>query len=190
MQLQNEDTWTPPTDWCPEPHWWHSEDDIATEVEVTKLVAGFVTALQPNLVVETGTNSGQTAEAIGQALRDNNHGRLDTLEVDPELHEFASNRCSGLPVNCILGSSLDYEPPEPIAFAWLDSHIAIRHLEIMHLLPHLTRGAIIGIHDTGPQHPVMGYLEETRLVPTSNSKGRLSIINLHTPRGVIFAQVV
>lgn len=181
--MLTEDTWTPPSAWCPKPKWWHSETADATEVEVSGLVAALVTALQPELVVETGTNTGQTAQAIGRALDHSGHGTLDTIEHDPLLYREAIDRCDGLPVNCILGSSLDYEPPDYVGFAWLDSAIDIRHREILHLFPYFTPGAIIGVHDTGPQHPVANSL-----FPLVAS-GRIVLINLHTPRGVTLAQV-
>ncbi len=53
-----ESTFTPPDPDCPRPDWWHARDAQATEDEVIELVAGFVRALQPELVLETGTYLG------------------------------------------------------------------------------------------------------------------------------------
>ena len=182
--MTTEDHWTQPSDWCPNPKWWHADTTDATEHEVTNLVAAFVSALQPDLVVETGSNTGQTSQAIGRALRINSHGVLDTIESDADLHQAAIAMCVGLPVNCIHGSSLDYIPAGQIGFAWFDSDVHIRHLEVERFLPHFATGAIFGVHDTGPQHPVKNYLQP--LV----DQGRIIPITLRTPRGVTFAQVL
>jgi Methyltransferase domain len=183
--MTTEGRWTPPSEWCEYPNRWHSDTSDATEWEVTELVAAFVRALQPDLVVETGTNTGQTAFAIGTALVRNGHGRLDTLEPDGDLWAEAKAQCNGLPVNCILGSSLDYIPPvrTPIGFGWFDSLPNLRHQEILRFLPDFAPGAIIGIHDTGPQHVVWGTLQ-----PLIQG-GHLTAMNLHTPRGSVLSRL-
>jgi hypothetical protein len=175
-----EDSWTPPSAWCPKPQLWHSDDAYASEHEVSALVAAFVTALQPEIVVETGTNSGQTAQAIGRALAASGHGVLYTLEIDAALAARAAERCQGLPVQVIVADSLSWEPPGPVGFAWLDSHIGIRAAELERLLPHLDGAAVVGVHDTGPQHQVAMSLQ-----PLIDA-GRFHCLTLRTPRGVTF----
>ncbi len=90
------------------------------------MVAEFVVALQPELVIETGTAFGQTAEAIGHALAANGHGRLVTIETDSERVDFSRNRCGELPVTVLEMSSLDYTFDGPVDFAWFDSLIDLR----------------------------------------------------------------
>ncbi len=92
--MTTEDRWTPPSDWCPAPQHWHSdtyEPDV-TEHEVTALAVAFVRALQPEVVVETGTSTGATALALGQALHANRHGHLWTVEIDEALALKAAAR--------------------------------------------------------------------------------------------------
>lgn len=188
-----EDRWTSPSPWCPHPGWWHADTADATEREVSLLVSAFVRALQPETVAETGTNSGQTALAIAEALRGNGHGHLWTIETDPALAESARELLAGYPVTVIHGSSLDWSPPQ-IDFAWLDSGPltgsaggadcgALRREELSRWLPRFTPGAVIGVHDTAPHHPVMRALE-----PVLRAQGMM-FLNLRTPRGVLFAQV-
>lgn len=181
----SEARFTAPRPDCPHPEWWHSTDDDSTELEVTGLVAAFVVALQPELVVETGTAWGQTAEAIGMALHHNRHGRLVTLEPDAERAEYSRARCEGLPVEVLETPSLDYTPDAPVDFAWFDSLTDLRHREFMHYLPHLSSLAVVGFHDTGPQHPVRRHLE--RLVANELLPEPLW---LPTPRGACFARVM
>lgn len=180
MTRTTEDQFTAPSGWQPHPEWWHADTADAAEWEVTGLVAAFTRALQPGIVVETGTNTGQTARAVGYALRINGHGHLYTLESDPALAGAAEQSCAGLPVTVICGDSLTWEPPGPVGLAWLDSGLGIRAAELERLAPHLEDGAVVGVHDTGPQHPVAALLA---------AAGWFRAITLRTPRGVTFGQV-
>ena len=169
---------------CPHPDRWHATDPYSTENEVTALVAALVTALQPDTVVETGTFVGNTAEAIGRALRANGHGHLTTLEVDRDLAEQAAQRCAGLPVTVLNVSSLQYEPPQLIDFAWFDCDAHRRQDAFRHLLPWMHSRTVVGFHDTGPQHPVRELLN-----PLVAGGLLVSPLFLPTPRGVCFARV-
>jgi hypothetical protein len=184
MAAGSEARFTPPRPDCPHPEWWTSTDGDSTECEVTALVAAFVIALQPGLVIETGTAFGQTAEAIGHAVAANGHGRLVTLETDSERVAFSRNRCEGLPVTVLQMSSLDYTPDGPVDFVWFDSLTDLRHAEYLRYLPYLSFRAVAGWHDTGPQHVVRSYLD--RLVTAGDLPPPLY---LPTPRGVCFARI-
>jgi predicted O-methyltransferase YrrM len=178
----SEGQFTQPSPWCPEPGWWHAEDGDATELEVTELVAAFVRALQPEVVAETGAYTGQTSAAIGQALLRNGHGRLHSVEIDPVRAELTRTRCEGLPVEVITGDSLTWDAPDGIGFAWIDGG-ADRTGEVRHLLPRFAPGALLGMHDMSPRHQVR---EQT--APLIGA-GHLIPVVLHTPRGVMFAEV-
>ncbi len=177
-----ESTWTKAREDCPHPEWWTATDPQSTEIEVSTLVAAFVRALQPDLVVETGTCLGQTAWMIGSALHANRHGHLDTLETDEERAAIARERCAGLPVTVHSVSSLEFTPPGPIGFAWLDSRTELRIPEFEHLRPHLPAGAIVGFHDTGPHQG--GWGRDVEHLPGTQA------IRLRTPRGVTFVEVL
>jgi hypothetical protein len=169
---------------CAFPEHWTSTDSDSAELEVTELVVAFVRALQPDFVVETGTALGQTALRIGQALERNGHGRLVSLEIDPGRIARARRRVRGLPVDVIACSSVEYEPPELVDFAWLDSLPELRIAEFRRFWPKMHSGTIVGFHDTGPTHalrPEIDVLEAERL---------LAPIHLSTPRGVTFAQAL
>lgn len=147
-------------------------------------MAGFVRATQPEYVLETGAAWGQTSEAIGDALHANGHGRLVSLEPDPVRARYARARCTGLPVDIEQVASLDYTPTAVIDFAWLDSLLHLRTLEARQWRPWLRAGAIIGMHDTGPQHDLRWRVEELL------TEGWLRPMFLPTPRGVMFAEVL
>lgn len=182
--IPTEDRFTPPSAECPQPQLWHSHDDASTEVEVAELVAAFVRALQPSIVVETGTSFGFTAEMIGHALQRNAHGHLYTVDVDAEMVKIASERCVGLPVTVLHMASSDFTPPGPVGFAWLDSEPQFRIDEAHALRPYLAAGAFVGIHDTAQHHNFRPAVEKLC------AEGWLRPIWLPTPRGVMFAEVV
>lgn len=178
-----ESTWTKPRPDCPHPEYWTSPDAMATEAEVTELVAAMVRALQPDLCVETGSWSGDTTLAIGHALRRNGHGKLVSLEIDLDKAEQARQRCAGLPVTVLGFSSLSYTPTGPVDFAWFDSAAELRPVEFRRYLPHMHDRTVVGFHDTGPQHPVRELLEPLE------REGLMRPLYLPTPRGVMFARV-
>jgi hypothetical protein len=180
-----ESRFTAPRDDCPNPEWWTSTDGDSTESEVTELVAAFVRALQPEFCVETGAAWGNTTFAIGEALLRNGHGRLETLEVEPDRIAHVVRRCEGLPVEVLPESSLEYVPLLPVDFAWFDSLCDVRHIEFRRYLPMMHHRTVVGFHDTGPHHAVRAFIEP--LV----AEGLLApLLYLPTPRGVAFARVL
>jgi hypothetical protein len=179
-----ESRFTAPRADCPNPHYWNSDDADSTEHEVSVLVGAFVTALQPEYVVETGTAFGQTAEAIGKALKDNGHGRLVSLEPDTQRAQFSRDRCEGLPVEILEVESMSFTPDAEIDFAWFDSLIHLRAEELKRYLPFMSKRAVVGFHDTGPHHQTRNYLNEI-----IRSGLITNPLWLPTPRGACFARV-
>jgi len=80
-------------------------------------------------------------------------------------------------------SGLEWWPPGEIGFAWLDSGLRICQEELERWRPVFADGAVIGVHDTGPQHPVGGFLQRL------HEQGWLQMLTLQTPRGVSFLQI-
>jgi hypothetical protein len=197
MSIPTEATWTAPSAWCPHPHQWHADDTEATEHEVSELAGAFTRALQPEIVVETGTYRAQTSRAIAGALAANGHGHLWTIEIDADLASEAERELAELPATVICADSQNWEPPAGIGFAWIDSGPlnvqgawlqpgpgTTRYDEISRWLRLFEPGAVIGIHDTAPHHPVLAAL-----LPLFASAALLPGVTLRTPRGVTFAQV-
>lgn len=182
MQIYSEAAWTAPRPDCPHPEWWSSVDSQSTEIQVSELVAGFIRALQPEYVVETGTCIGQTAEIIGMALQANGHGRLDTLEPDRNRAAISRERCTGLPVTVLPTLSLEFTPAQRIDFAWLDSRMDLRVPEFERFRPWLPAGSLVGFHDTSPHQGEWGSHVEN--LPGTRA------IRLRTPRGVTFVEIL
>ncbi len=179
---------------CPHPERWHSPDSDSTEIEVSRLVAAFVEALRPDLVIETGSAFGQTAELIGQVLFTAGVGHLVTFEVDAVRVATTADRVAGLPVQVAptpslggIAALIEGGWSGRCGFAWLDSLFELRVAELEAIRPLLREGAIVGVHDCGEpgatKYP--GFSREV-----SNAAMRLGFrrISLPTPRGVTFLQ--
>jgi predicted O-methyltransferase YrrM len=189
-----ESTWTEPRADCPHPERYHAPDPDTTETEVTTLVAAFVTALQPDVVVETGSAFGFTSQAIGEALHANGQGMLYTYEVDRDRARDTLNRVAGLPVIVAQRPSLagiadliGIGHEKRVRFAFLDSLLELRVPELQAIRPLLAPGAIVGVHDCGePEHTKYGAF--SREVAVAAMKLGFNRISLPTPRGVTFLQ--
>ena len=187
--MSTEDQWTPPSQWCPVPSWWHASRDNAdsAEHEVTNLVVALIRATQPEIAVETGTATGTTAISIGHALKANGHGQLWTVEVSGQAASIASNATTELPVTVVCANSLEWSPPEPIDFAWIDSGTAlVRVGEISQWQKKFRSGAIIAVHDTAPN---MGREVLHMSLTSFFQKVNWPYLSLRTPRGITLAQV-
>jgi len=187
--IGTEDHWTPPSSWQPNPQWWHADTDDpdAAETEVSYLLRAMIRATQPEVVVETGTAAGVTAELIGKALLMNGHGHLYTAEIDGEAAANAKERLAGLPVTVTCIDTFYWDPPSPIDFAWIDSGDAkARVTEIRHWWHLFSPGALIGVHDTAPNQGREVLADLLREFISANDVPELW---LRTPRGVTFLQV-
>lgn len=186
-----ESRFTRPRPDCLHPERWHSLDADSTEVEVTMLVAAYVRALRPDVVVETGSAWGQTAKEIGEVLAEGGYGGvLHTIEPDRERAEYVDKLCAELPVNVYETTSLEWMGRGKVegfevGFAWFDSLHHLRVPEFRALYPHFAPGAFVGFHDCAPHQ---GSLWDEIL--QLESEGLLLPIRLPTPRGVCFAEVL
>jgi len=192
--MELESRFTDPRPDCRHPERWHSPDSDSTEIEVSRLAAAFVEALRPDLVIETGSAFGQTAELIGQVLLTAGVGHLVTFEVDEARVMHTTNRVHGLPVQVRpqpslegLATLFDEGHAGRVGFAWLDSLFELRVPELRVLRPLLSPNAIVGVHDCGEpgdtKYP--GFAAE---VAEAAEKLGFNRISLPTPRGCTFLQ--
>jgi hypothetical protein len=174
-----------PTDRCPHPEWWHATDGDSSELQIGKLLAGLVSILQPELVVETGAAFGITSRVIGLALAVNSHGMLHAIEHDELRAEVAMDRVAEFPVDIYLGSSLEYRPPREIDLLFSDSDMETRVPEFLYLREWLPVGAIVVFHDARPGTALRSDIDRALV-----GGGYLSLIDLPTPRGCVLCQVL
>lgn len=194
--LHSEAEFTAPHASCARPDYWHAWDSDSTEVEVTELIASLVRAIQPELVVETGTAFGYTAMAIGRALIRNGHGQLMTMETDVARAHIASDRCVGLPVTVVRQSSLDFVglegangKPIDIGFALFDSLYELRAREFRRYHSMLRPGTIVTFHDTTSGD--RGHHRDVRAdVELLAGEGLLKWVEIPSPRGLAICEVL
>jgi predicted O-methyltransferase YrrM len=181
VKIFPESEFTHPTASCGHPERWHAVDASSAEVEVSALVGALVTAMRPNLVVETGSHVGRTSRVVGEALRGAGRGRLVTIEVEPDLAADAARRCTDLPVDVVCASSVTFVPNENIDLLWCDTRPDMIVLEIRHFLPWMSAATLIGVHGTARG----GATIVDRLV----DEGMITqVLHLDTPRGVALAR--
>lgn len=158
-------------------------NEMCMEREVQEFVWGLVRALKPNLVVETGSYHGSTAEVIGNALEDNGCGHLLSIERDSELANAATSRCAHLPrVTIVHADSLTFPTTRwpsdrcPIDLLIIDGADE-RDQECRAFIPFLAPKAIVLRHDA--------------IVGTPVRDGELDgfdTVILNTPRGLSLSQ--
>lgn len=194
--MELESRFTPSRKDCPHPERWHSPDSDSTEIEVSRLAAAFVEALRPDLVIETGSAFGQTAELIGQVLHTAGVGHLMTYEVDTARVAATADRVAGLPVQVIQQPSLEGLADlvnrglgRQVGFAWLDSLFELRVAELRAIVPLLSPNAIVGVHDCG-EPGATKYGKFAAEVAAAAEVLGFNRLSLPTPRGVTFLQWV
>lgn len=171
-----ESRFTKPRPDCPNPDYWTAPNGQATENQITNLVKAMVIAMQPEVVLESGTHEGHTARMIAEALQFNGHGRLITIEINPDKATAAKQLLEGLPVEVVCSNNLHYKPQGTIDFIWVDGLPTPERIkEWEHFKPYLSANAVAMFHDTGPHRQFRAMLEQDK---------DWRIVHLPTPRGV------
>jgi len=183
---RREGRFTPPSKECPNPDWWTSEDDQATEDQVLDGLYGLVRLLQPQFVLETGSHLGFGTLRIAQAIDLNGHGTLLSVENDHLLFAEAKKKVKHFPfVRMRLCDSLELEIDQPIDFAWFDSGPGwLRYQEFERFFPMMHDRTVVAFHDTGLQHPEIRESVQ-KLMKRRLCDGAL----LPTPRGIFLGRV-
>lgn len=132
-------------------------NDAGIEAELGEYLYGLVRLLKPHLVLETGSHWGIACSYIAEALKDNEGGKIDTIEYEYAHIIKARDRISRLGlenwVNFIQGNSLTFDPkiePEQYDLIWLDTEPQIRFQELVRFYPQLKPGGFVFIHDAPP----------------------------------------
>lgn len=156
--LHNEGHWDKPLD--PTMKGFTSFNDAGIETETGEFFYSMVRLLKPSNVLETGTHIGVGAAYMGQALKDNKAGHLDTIEFLPEIHKRAQLRIRDLEleqyVTVHFGDVANFDPhgnstgpvdPGKYGLILLDTEPGTRFAELLKFYPYLGPGGFIFIHD-------------------------------------------
>lgn len=128
---------------------WHVKSEAGAEVETSELLASVVRLAKPMICFESGTNYGDTAEAIGRALQQNGCGVLHTAEIDTDKVEHCRARLEGLPVVVYEkeGKRL-LEELGMVDFAFIDSGwLPVRLEEASIVTRHISAHGFLALHD-------------------------------------------
>lgn len=132
---------------------FHSFNDAGIECEVGEFLYAMVRLLKPMNVLETGTHWGIGAAYLGQALKDNEEGHLDTIEFLPENHGRAKQRMQALDledfVTCHFTDARAFQPAPDVRYGMilLDTEPQTRFEELVRFYDYLVAGGFFFIHD-------------------------------------------
>lgn len=136
------------------------QDGGSVEVEVGEFLYSLVRLMKPNFVLETGTHAGISSMYMGQAIKDNEQGKVYTVEYSPVWCQRAAqlHRNAGVNVTIVQASSLESATVatmvDDIDILFLDTEPEIRYKEFETYFRNVKPGGIIMIHDL---HPNMSY---------------------------------
>lgn len=184
--MHREDKFTAPTELCPHPERWYSEDAWATEYEISMLIAALVRATQPEFVVEIGSYEGETTELIGNVVIENGHGEFVSLEIDHDLCDVATMRCIRLLSNDNMHifnmDSRVFVPPKPINFLYVDGG-PNRDIDVKYYYPYMAPHSMIVIHDMAHDDYIAKIPEMLEIC------GSVEYIRIDSPRGLIIIKL-
>jgi predicted O-methyltransferase YrrM len=129
---------------------WDYDGTKGTEREVSELIAAIVSAVKPEVVVETGTFMGHTTHVIAAALEANGRGHLHTVENDSGLVEQMRTRLPGR-VTLHEADSTQWctQFAGPVDLAFVDSGPGrVRLGDVGALWPKIVPGGYLMVHDT------------------------------------------
>lgn len=168
----------------------HIQDPTGIANEEGEFLYGLIRVTRPTVCIETGCNVGVSASYIGLALRDNNHGKLTTIEHLPYVASIASDKLARMGLDRVTvfnGEVSDFSVDGPIDFMWLDTEMNQRFPELLRFYPQLSEGALVCIHDIWELdfHEFGGIPEEMKHLLRT---GALRVITFHTMHGVTVFQ--
>jgi predicted O-methyltransferase YrrM len=121
---------------------WIELDPVSAELEMAEFLHGFVRMLKPEIIVETGTYHGHTANFLGASVQMNGCGHVWTCDIERAIGHL--QRLDGLPVTFVKCSSLDLPELREADFVFSDSGQDIRAKEYELVKP----GCVFVVHDT------------------------------------------
>jgi len=151
LSRHNEGEWGRPFD--PNKAGFSSFNDAGVECEVGEFLYAMVRVLKTPHVLETGTHWGIGASYIGQALKANREGHLDTVEFTYEIYQRATKRILDLDltaqVSIHLNDARSFNPPPDVRYGliFLDTEPQTRFDELIRYFDFLTPGGFVFIHD-------------------------------------------
>lgn len=164
------------------------------EIEVGELLYGFVRALKPKKVLETGTHYGISSTYIGMGLRDNGFGKLITIENVADNFNRATklHKENGVDkyVDILLEDVRAVELRGEFDMFLLDSEPTYRFNELVRFYPYLTAGkGYVFIHDlhahASQENDCMPFGKMPQEIIDWVQNDKLRPFSFPTPRGLM-----
>jgi predicted O-methyltransferase YrrM len=145
---------------------------IQGELEMLAHMFTMVVQLKPKLVVETGTNVGLMARALGSGCWVNQIGRVITSDIDQRMVDYAKRICTGFPVEVRCCPSLDMPELREADLVFIDSSYESRSQEI-----HCVKsGAVYVYHDSYAEPWIRAEMEHEQFKVHLDSPRGFSIV--------------
>lgn len=132
---------------------YHDCDDLQSPSGVSCQDGQFLYAIaqliQPNFVLELGTNIGTSTQFIALALEHNKKGHLVSIEHDETVANRAKKKLEDVKLKAdILRMSCEaFQPCEKIDLLFLDTELKDRYNQFVQFYDYLADDAYIAIHD-------------------------------------------
>jgi predicted O-methyltransferase YrrM len=160
----------------------------AISFEEAMCLAGLLYITKPNVILELGTETGASSLILGAVAKDMGNGaQVFTVDKQPNQPEIASKikATYGLPINFVSNiTSLDFinkffvVREDQTYFAFSDTDIVLRPVEVELLRQRLPKGSVIAVHDTSDLHPYGPMNLKEKLHKD------MQILDLPSPRGL------
>jgi len=195
LSIHNEGFWK--EDFDKDKKGFASFNDAGVECETGEFLYSMVRMLKPDHVLETGTHWGVGSSYMGLALKDNNHGDLDTIEFLTEIANAASRRFQKVGIQDVvklhLMDAAKFEPKHQYKLILLDTEPQTRFQELFRFYDYLEPGGFVFIHDLHQHmHQIPNeehgfawpYGELPRVIKQLVVNGSLRPFHFETPRGL------
>lgn len=134
------------------------------ECEVGEFLYGLVKVMKPALILETGTEFGISLMYISFALKQNNFGKIISLDIFDDLISKAKQLINneGLCdyIETVKCESLKFQTIDKFDIIFIDSIPSIRFEEVLYYYDNLKEGGLFIIHDL---HRHMSQCTPTKL---------------------------
>lgn len=149
FEQHNEGFWSEPYD--DKKLGFSSFNDAGIEVETGEFLYAMVRLLKPSRVLETGTHWGVGASYMGQALKDNGTGLLNTYEFLQPNYERAKKNITQMDLDSFVKVELadvaKLKLTEKYQLILLDTEPQTRFAELIKFYDNLDAGGFVFIHD-------------------------------------------
>lgn len=177
-------------------------NDGGVEIEVGEFLCAFIKMIKPKNILETGTHLGVSSMYMAQALKENNCGHIETIEINPDFINQSKRLWSDVGVQSYITTikeeSLKFVCTKNYDVLFLDSEPQYRFDELVRFYDFLNPGGFIFIHDLHPHLGLDGpYLNGMECWPYGDFRPKfgdlikdfsLQTFTFRTPRGFTIFQ--